>query len=65
MGAYELQGSSCPADFNGDTAVNTQDFAAYLNAWASGDSSADMNGDGLVNTQDFAIYLNLWAAGCP
>ena len=54
----------CPADFNGDTVVNTQDFAAYLNAWAQGDASADMNGDGVVNTEDFVIYLGLWAAGC-
>ena len=63
--AYRVLGDGCIADFNGDTVVNTQDFAAYLNAWAQGDARADINGDTVVNTQDFALFLNLWAAGCP
>jgi probable HAF family extracellular repeat protein len=54
----------CFADFNGDGTVDTRDFVAYLNAWATGDPSADIDGDGLVDTRDFIAYLNLWAAGC-
>ena len=57
-------GNECYADFNGDGTVNTQDFLAYLGAWAAGDMSADCNDDGVVNTQDFLCFLGLWAAGC-
>jgi hypothetical protein len=57
-------GTGCVADFNGDGAVDTQDFLAFLNAWAAGDLLADWNGDGTINTQDFLAYLNDWAAGC-
>jgi hypothetical protein len=64
--------SACPADFNADGSVNTQDFLAFLTAWAGrrgedcsgGGCSADLNGDGQVTTQDFVEFLNLWAAGC-
>ncbi len=55
----------CPADLNGDGVVNTQDFIAFLGAWANGDELADWNNDGTINTQDFLAYLNDWAAGCP
>lgn len=54
----------CPADFNGDGAVNTQDVLLFLNAWTTGDSSADFNGDGAVNTQDVLAFLNAWSTGC-
>ncbi|MCW5776226.1 MAG: hypothetical protein KIS87_07305 [Phycisphaeraceae bacterium] len=55
----------CPADFNGDTVVNTLDFVAYLNAFVAQDESADFNGDTNVNTIDFVAYLNAFVAGCP
>jgi len=54
----------CPADFNGDGAVDTQDVLAFLNAWASGDASADFNADGEVNTLDVLAFLNAWSGGC-
>ncbi len=57
-------GTGCYADFNGDGQVNTQDFLAYLGAWAAGDLAADCNDDGQINTQDFLCFLGLWAAGC-
>jgi hypothetical protein len=52
-----------PADFNGDGAVNIQDFLAYLQAFAAGDAAADMTGDGQINIQDFLLYLSAFAAG--
>ena len=64
MGAYEFQGTSCYADFNGDGVTNTQDVLAFLNAWTAGDPYADCNGDGSVNTLDVLCFLNSWAAGC-
>lgn len=54
----------CPADFNADFVVNTQDVLAFLNAWTSGDASADFNGDGTINTQDVLAFLNAWTSGC-
>lgn len=54
----------CPADFNGDHAVNTLDVLAFLNAWAARDPRADFNHDGAVNTLDVLAFLNAWAAGC-
>ena len=56
--------NSCPPDLNGDGAVDTRDFIAFLNAWATSDPLADWNDDGTINTQDFIAYLNDWAAGC-
>jgi hypothetical protein len=62
--AFDL-GCGCPQDLNGDGVVNTQDFLAFLTAWANADPLADWNGDGAVNTIDFLAYLTDWAAGCP
>ncbi|MBK7403834.1 MAG: hypothetical protein IPJ41_04165 [Phycisphaerales bacterium] len=59
-----VAGAGCVADFNGDGAVNTQDFIAYLNAWVAKDARADIDGNGTVNTQDFIGFLNLWTVGC-
>ncbi len=55
---------SCPGDFNGDTAVNSLDFFAFLNAYAAGHPSADFNGDTVVNSLDFFAFLNAYVAGC-
>ncbi|MCW5777714.1 MAG: hypothetical protein KIS87_14860 [Phycisphaeraceae bacterium] len=60
-----ILGLNCPADFNGDTVVNTLDFVAFLNAFVAGHSSADFNGDTVVNTLDFVAFLNAFVAGCP
>ncbi|MBK7405846.1 MAG: PQQ-binding-like beta-propeller repeat protein [Phycisphaerales bacterium] len=63
--AIDLTDGSCPADFNDDGKVNTQDVLAFLNAWAAGDASADFNTDGTINTLDVLAYLNAWSSGCP
>lgn len=54
----------CPANFNGDYLLDTRDFLAFLNAWASGDSRADWDQNGTIDTQDVAAFLNDWVAGC-
>ncbi|MCW5775450.1 MAG: hypothetical protein KIS87_03255 [Phycisphaeraceae bacterium] len=54
----------CPADFNGDTVVNTLDFVAFLNAFVAQSHTADFNGDTVVNTLDFVAFLNAFVAGC-
>ncbi len=55
----------CPADFNCDGALNSQDFFNFLNAFFANDPSADFNHDGAVNSQDFFDFLNAFFAGCP
>lgn len=55
---------ACPADFNRDGKVNTQDFIEFLNAFTGGDPAADFNNDGEVNTVDVIEFLNAWIAGC-
>ncbi len=54
----------CPADFNHDNTINTQDVLAFLNAFTSNDPNADFNGDGTVDTQDVLAFLNAWTSGC-
>lgn len=64
LGAFEVQVPPCPADFNGDGAVNTLDFIDFLNAFSAGDARADWNDDGTINTLDFLAFLNEFNAGC-
>jgi hypothetical protein len=54
----------CPADYNNDGTVNSQDFVAFLNDFVAGNLRADYNGDGTVNSQDFVAFLNDFVAGC-
>ncbi|MCW5775529.1 MAG: hypothetical protein KIS87_03660 [Phycisphaeraceae bacterium] len=54
----------CPADFNGDTVVNTLDVLAFLNAFVAQHPSADFNGDTIINTLDVLAFLNAYTAGC-
>lgn len=56
--------SSCDADFNSDSAVDTLDVLAFLNAWNSHDPRADFNADGAINSLDVLAFLNAWTAGC-
>ena len=55
----------CPADLNGDGAVNGSDLTALLGAWgAANGSNADLNGDGQVNGSDLTALLGAWG-NCP
>jgi hypothetical protein len=54
----------CPADFNTDGAVNSQDFFDYLNQFFANNPAADFNADGTVNSQDFFDFLNAFFQGC-
>ncbi len=61
MGAYEFQGSTCPADFDGDGAVGPSDLANLLGAWGSNPNHpADLDGDSAVGAFDLAILLGNW-----
>jgi hypothetical protein len=54
----------CPGDFNGDLALNSQDFFDFLAAFFAGHPSADVNLDGTINSQDFFDFLRAFFAGC-
>lgn len=58
-------GAPCYADFNGDGAVDTLDFLAFLNAFQSSSPEADCDASGAIDTLDFLCFLNAFAAGCP
>src|SRR5207248_6627114 len=49
--------SACRVDFNGDGAVNVQDYLAFLAAFASADPRCDFDGHNQVNVYDFLAFL--------
>lgn len=59
----------CPADLNGDAAVNGIDLLMVLNGFgpcpaSPGDCATDLNDDGVVNGVDLLLVLNGFGA-CP
>lgn len=58
-------GTPCPADLDGNGAVEAADLAAVLGAWGAVDSpAADLTGDGSVDAADLAALLASWGS-CP
>ena len=55
---------TCPADFDGNGALEPADIFGFVDAWFAGDLSADANGDGVEAVGDVLTYLDHWAAGC-
>ncbi len=57
--------SGCPADMDGDGDTDSDDFFAYLDAFASGEAEVcDIDGDGDCEPDDFFAYLDLFVLGC-
>jgi len=54
----------CTADFNGDTAVNSQDFFDFITAFFASAPNADFNNDGSINSQDFFDFVSVFFVGC-
>jgi hypothetical protein len=64
--ADEILASSreCPADFNDDGAVNSQDFFDFITAFFGQSPRADFNDNGSLNSQDFFDFLSAFFARC-
>jgi hypothetical protein len=54
----------CPADCNGDGALNIFDFLCFQGKVTTGDPGADCNGDGSINIFDFLCFQGLVTKGC-
>jgi hypothetical protein len=50
----------CPADVNGDGAVDVLDLLAVLAAWGQTGGPEDINGDGIVDVLDLLELLAAW-----
>ncbi len=55
----------CAADLDGDGDADSDDFFAYLDAFASGDmDTCNLDGDADCDSDDFFAYLDRFAGGC-
>ena len=54
--------TDCPADLDGNGAVDGADLAIVLGAWGSSDATADVIGDPLVDGADLAAILAAWGS---
>lgn len=54
----------CPADLNGDGALDILDFVTMQALFQAGDMAADLNGDGALTILDFIAFQALFLAGC-
>lgn len=63
----------CPADFNGDEVVDSDDVAQFAAAYAAGTATpptdptrrADFNLDGVVDSDDATDFAAAYITGCP
>ncbi|MBC7771932.1 MAG: hypothetical protein H7210_05515 [Pyrinomonadaceae bacterium] len=55
-------GTACPADWNDDNVVNSQDFFEFLTSFFTG--SADFNNSGLTDSQDFFDFVAAFFTPC-
>jgi hypothetical protein len=52
--------TSCPADTNGDGAVDVDDLVAIILAWGTDDPATDLDGSGVVDVDDLVTVILAW-----
>jgi len=62
---FNIEEATCPADLNGDGALNFFDVSAFLIAYQSQAPAGDFNGDGMYNFFDISVFLTAFNTGCP
>ena len=66
VGAFRVgvRGYYCPADWDVNDQINSNDISAFLSAWLlsvqTGSSAGDFNNDGHVNSNDISAFLSTW-----
>jgi hypothetical protein len=60
----DVFGPPCPADFDHNGYVNSQDFFDFVVAFLDLSPTADFNQDTFINTQDFFDFLTAFFASC-
>ncbi len=56
--------TSCPADFNCDSSINSQDFYEFMENFINQSPRSDFNRDGSRDSRDLFDYLNVLFTGC-
>lgn len=56
---------ACPADLNGDGALDVFDVFVFLDLFNAGNASADLVPDGVLDVFDVFAYLDAFGSGCP
>ncbi len=56
-------GATCRADIDGNGTIDSNDFFAFLDLFATGDPDADLTGDGAIDSADFFAFLDCFVAG--
>jgi hypothetical protein len=51
---------ACPADFDGNGEVDTNDLLTLIADWGAANSPADIDGDGVVGTDDLLALIGAW-----
>jgi photosystem II stability/assembly factor-like uncharacterized protein len=67
-GAWAAPLAFCYADLNDDSAVNIEDFMAFINLYAAQDPRANCDlstQPPVLNVDDFLCFVNEVAVGCP
>ncbi|MFZ4574461.1 MAG: GC-type dockerin domain-anchored protein, partial [Phycisphaerales bacterium] len=57
-------GAMCPADQNGDGAVDGDDVIEFFAVWDAGNPAGDFNSDGGVDGDDVIGFFEHWDSGC-
>ncbi len=55
---------SCPADFNGDTAVDFFDYLDFVDAFSAQLPAADFNQDSSIDFFDYLDFVDAFSTGC-